>query len=59
MVCNVIFVPMLVVDSLTAEIANAITHNIVSNIVLVPLQALLIYASLVAYKKVETALKED
>ncbi len=59
MVCNVIFVPMLVGDNLTAELANAITHNIVSNIVLVPLQALLIYATLVAYKKIETALKED
>ena len=59
MVCNVIFVPVIMGDSLTAEMANAITQNIVSNIVLAPLQALLIYVALVAYKKVEIALSED
>ncbi|MBR5614523.1 MAG: hypothetical protein IKW64_04390 [Clostridia bacterium] len=59
MVCNVLFVPMIMGDSLTMELANAITKNIVSNIVLVPLQALLIYAALSAYKKVEIALSED
>lgn len=59
MVCNVIFVPAVVSDSLTVEMANAITQNIVSNIVLVPLQALLIYATLVGYKKAEIALSED
>lgn len=59
MVCNVIFVPMVIANSMTMELANAITMNIVSNVALAPLQALVIYLAFIAIKKVQAVLSDD
>lgn len=59
MVCNVFLVPMVTGDTMSPELADMITQNIVSNIVLAPLQALVIYAALKVYKKIEILLSSD
>ncbi len=58
-VCNIIFVPMLTGDSLTTEVADSITHTIVSNIILAPIQAVVIYYAFKALKRIERFFTED
>ncbi len=57
-VCNILLVPMVQGETLTTEMADAITHNIVSNIVLAPLQALIIFAGLLLLKKIRELFSE-
>ncbi len=59
MLCNVILVPMLTVDVMSVEIADYITNTIVSNIMLAPLQAVAIYLSIIALKRIKEAMNED
>lgn len=58
MVCNILLVPMVQGETMTTELADAITMNIVSNIFLVPVQALIIFASLLLMKKIRKMLSE-
>jgi len=57
-ICNVLLVPMVTGNTMTTEIANAITQSIVVNIILAPVQALMIYAALLLQKKVRGVLGE-
>ena len=59
MVCNVFLVPMVMGDTMSAQLADAITRNVVANIVLAPIQAAVIYAALRVYKKIEIALGSE
>ncbi len=56
--CNVLLVPMVHTSVMTSELAEAITRSIVSNVLLVPIQALIIYAAIIIMKRVRGALSE-
>ncbi len=59
MLCNVILTPSTTPISMSEEFVNTVTHNITLNIVLAPIQALLIYFAIYALKKIEIALSEE
>ena len=56
--CNIFLVPMVTTSVMSAELADAITQSVVSNVLLAPLQALIIYAALIIMKKAREALSE-
>ncbi|MBQ9756961.1 MAG: hypothetical protein IJW15_00905 [Clostridia bacterium] len=56
--CNIFLVPMVTTSVMSAELADAITQSVVSNVFLAPLQALIIYAALIIMKKAREALSE-
>lgn len=51
-VCNILLVPMAQGTGAIKEIANSITQSIVSNIIMAPIQALLIFVALIIMKKI-------
>ena len=57
-VCNIFLVPVVNTSVMTSELADGITGSIVSNVLLAPLQALIIYAAIIIMKKVREALGE-
>jgi len=59
MLCNVILVPMLTANVMSTELADFITNTIVSNIMLAPIQAVVIYASIMALKRLKDAMSEE
>lgn len=59
MLCNVILVPMLTANVMSTELADFITNTIVSNIMLAPIQAVAIYASIMALKRLKDAMGEE
>ncbi len=56
--CNILLVPMVHTSVMTSELADAITRSLVSNVLLVPLQALIIYIAIIIMKKVRKSLSE-
>lgn len=59
MLCNVMLVPMVTVDTMSAELADYITNTIVSNIMLAPIQAVAIFLAIIALKKIKEAMSEE
>ncbi len=57
-VCNIILVPMVSGESLTAETVAFITKSISGNILLAPIQALVIYLALIIMKKIRRELSQ-
>ncbi len=56
MICNVLLMP--VSYSIASMTAEAMSQKIVSNLVLVPIQALAIFAAIIVYKKIKKILSE-
>lgn len=57
-VCNILLVSVVTTDVMTTEVAQAYVHRIISNIFLVPVQALIIFIALKLYKKAAKVCKQ-
>ena len=57
-VCNIILVPMFNAEVLTNEMMTVIVRNISMNILLAPVQALMIFVSLIIMKKIRKGIRE-
>lgn len=56
--CNIVLVPMVPGSLMTAELAADITHKIVVNILLAPIQALAIFVALLIMRKLRYTMSE-
>ncbi len=56
-VCNILLVPMVTGDVMTVELADQITKRLISNIFLAPIQAAVIYAALLGYRKIKELIR--
>lgn len=57
-VCNIVLVPMISGNLMTAELASDITHKIVTNILLAPLQSFAIFVALLIMRKLRYTMDE-
>ncbi len=57
-VCNIVLVPMISGKLMTAELASDITHKIVTNILLAPLQAFAIFVALLIMRRIRNVMGE-
>ena len=57
-VCNIVLVPLIAGDIMTTELASDISHRIVVNILLAPVQAFAIFVALLIMKRVRIAMSE-